>query len=185
MTTQPLSPDLTKARLAIRQGQVIAYPTEAVYGLGCDPFQAEAVERVAALKKRQLTQGMIVLISSWEQLFLLIAPLADRYLDDVRSTWPGPVTWIFPPSAHIPTFVSGQHGSIAIRMTAHPIAKALCEQGPLISTSANLHGQPPARSLAELHRQFPQGIDVVVSGELGGATQPSAIYDVLTGKRLR
>ncbi len=177
--------DLQLARQAIAEGQVLAYPTEAVYGLGCDPFQTEAVARVLALKHRQPAQGLIVLISDWAQLFPLIAPIADEVLDRVRQTWPGPVTWLFPKSQQVPQDVCGKHPSIAIRMSAHPIARALCQDSPIISTSANIHGLPPARSLAELSAQFPQGLDGVVAGELGQASKPSAIYDVLTGNQLR
>lgn len=182
---QQLNDHLKEACIAIQQGQVIAYPTEAVYGLGCDPFNARAVHRVVELKQRSVTQGVIVLISSWEQLFTLIAPVSEQHLERVQQTWPGPVTWVFPKSSAVPAWVCGDHPSIAIRMTAHPIARALCEEGPLISTSANIHGRPPARSVSELQAQFPQGIDLIVSGELGGASQPSTIYDVLTGHRLR
>lgn len=182
---QQLKDHLKEARLAIQQGQVIAYPTEAVYGLGCDPFNALAVHRVIELKQRSVTQGVIVLISTWEQLFTLIAPVSEEHLERVQQTWPGPVTWIFPKSSKVPVWVCGDHPSIAIRMTAHPIARALCGEGPLISTSANIHGQPPARSVMQLTSQFPQGIDMIVPGELGGASKPSAIYDVLTAQRLR
>lgn len=170
---------------ALRLGQVLAYPTEAVYGLGCDPFNQQAVERILTLKGRDVSKGLIVLIAEWPQLFALIGDLPLTMLDCVTETWPGPTTWIFPKSANIPSWLCGDHDSIAIRMTAHPVARQLCQWGPIVSTSANPQGQEPARSLEVLEHLFPEGLDGVVVGELGKESQPSAIYDVLTGKRLR
>lgn len=177
--------NLDDARHYLRQGLVIAYPTEAVYGLGCDPFNESAVLRILALKRRSMNQGLIVLISDWPQLFPLIGNVADESMERVRASWPGATTWVFPKSTSIPSWLSGHHASVAIRMTSHPIAAQLCRDEPLVSTSANIHGQEPARNLIELQLQFPDGIDGIVSGDLGQASQPSAIYDVLTGVRLR
>ncbi|MDP3705046.1 MAG: L-threonylcarbamoyladenylate synthase [Legionellaceae bacterium] len=177
--------DLDDARQYVRQGLVIAYPTEAVYGLGCDPFNESAVLRIMALKQRSINQGLIVLIADWSQLYSLVGPVTDESMERVRASWPGATTWVFPKSTQIPSWLSGQHPSVAIRMTSHPIAAQLCNDGPLVSTSANIHGQEPARNVIQLQLQFPDGIDGVVSGDLGQASQPSAIYDVLTGVRLR
>ena len=169
----------------LQQGKVIAYPTEAVYGLGCDPFNEAAVESLLSLKKRNTHKGLIVLIAHWQQLTPLIAPISESQLAAVKASWPGPVTWIFPKSNAIPALVCGDHTTIAIRMSAHSIARQLCLHNPVVSTSANLSGHPPARHVSELALQFPIGLEGVVSGELGGASQPSAIYEVLTGQRLR
>ncbi|MDP3562685.1 MAG: L-threonylcarbamoyladenylate synthase [Legionellaceae bacterium] len=177
--------NLDKARESIYQGNILAYPTEAVYGLGCDPFNEQAVLRILSLKHRLVGQGLIVLISQWSQLFPLIGTVTDSAMETIRATWPGPTTWVFPKSTLVPTWVSGHHPSIAIRMTTHPVAAQLCQDGPLVSTSANIHGQEPARSLEELENQFPSGIDAVVLGSLGQAKKPSSIYDALTGEQLR
>ena len=173
------------ARQAVSAGQIIAYPTEAVYGLGCDPFQEKAVHGLLQLKHRDVAQGLILLIADWEQLYPLIDPVPEACMAKVKHTWPGHVTWVFPKSQMIPAWVSGQHEGIAIRMTAHPIARALCAAQPLISTSANQHGQSPVRSIEALHAMFPEGIDMFVAGALGQAEQPSAMYDVLSGRCLR
>ena len=169
----------------LQQGQVLAYPTEAVYGLGCDAFNHQAVEKILQLKRRLVSQGFIVLVHDWDQLSSLIGDVPKESLDKVRKTWPGPVTWIFPKSSKVPDFLSGKHNSIAIRMSAHPIANALCKHGPIVSTSANLSGQKPALDLTDLRLQFPHGIDAVVAGSLGSENQPTAVYDVLTDARLR
>lgn len=181
---KPIS-QVGEARELLKRGGVVAYPTEAVYGLGCDPFNQHAVEKIMALKSRSMSKGLILLIANWAQLTPLIAPVSDALLDAVRATWPGPVTWIFPKSRQIPDWLSGQHDGIAIRMTAHPIAHSLCVDGPVVSTSANISGDEPALDLQRLKEQFPQGIDGVLVGDLGGLSQPSAIYDVLSGTRLR
>ena len=177
--------DLNQALLAIQAGQVLAYPTEAVYGLGCDPFNQKAVERILTLKGRSPEQGLLVLIADWPQLFELIGTFPVARLAEIKETWPGPVTWVFPKSDCVPTWISGAHNTAAVRMTAHPVAQKLCQLGPIVSTSANPHGQASARSLTELERLFPKGLDGVVLGELGAEQQPSAIFDAATNQRLR
>jgi L-threonylcarbamoyladenylate synthase len=177
--------DTALARVHLKQGNILAYPTEAVFGLGCDPFNSSAVSRLLALKHRSAAKGLILLIADWSQLVPLIEPVSEALLTLVRATWPGPVTWIFPKSTLIPKEVSGAHSGIAIRMSAHPLVRALCADGPVISTSANVSGCQPALDLAGLLEQFPSGVDAVLLGDLGGFSQPSAIYDVLSGTRLR
>ena len=174
-----------EASALLKKGSVLAYPTEAVYGLGCDPFNQDAVEKIAILKHRSMSKGLILLIADWSQLTPLIGFVTDEQLKSVRATWPGPVTWIFPKSSLIPEWLSGQHDGIAIRMTAHPVARALCSEGPVVSTSANISGHEPVVDLANLQVQFPQGVDAVLAGDLGGLCQPSSIFDVRSGIRLR
>jgi L-threonylcarbamoyladenylate synthase len=115
----------------------------------------------------------------------LISVIPDSALDKVRATWPGPVTWVFPKAATVPEWLSGNYPSIAIRMTSHPIARELCVDRPLVSTSANISGLGPATDMAGVCAQFPKGVDALITGPLGGLNQPSAIYDVLSGERLR
>lgn len=174
-----------KARQLLKEGKIIAYPTEAIYGLGCDPFNQQAVEKLLALKQRSVAKGMILLISDWPQLTPLISRIPDSAVEQIQATWPGPVTWVFPKADSVPDWISGKHSSIAIRMTSHPIARELCAEGPLISTSANLSGALPAVDMAGVAMQFPEGIDAFIKGALGGLSQPSAIYDALSGNRLR
>lgn len=174
-----------EASSLLQAGNIIAYPTEAVYGLGCDPFNWHAVERLLALKHRSISKGLILLISNWQQLDALIEPVSKPLLDKVRATWPGAVTWIFPKAAQVPNWLSADEQTIAVRMSAHPIAKAISEDGPVVSTSANISGEPAVLDYASLTAQFPEGIDAFVEGDLGGLSQPSRIYDVRSGKRLR
>jgi L-threonylcarbamoyladenylate synthase len=176
---------IEEAQVILRQGGIIAYPTEAVYGLGCDVFNQAAVEAVRTLKGRADSKSMITLISDWSQLFSLIAPINDEQLERIRKTWPGFVTWVFPSAASLPPWLSSEQNTIAIRMTAHPIAAALSAHMPIISTSANLSGQPPSLNESQLKQQIPQGIDALVNGPLGFYTSPSPIFDIKTGQQLR
>lgn len=169
----------------LRQGKIIAHPTEAVYGLACDPFNHKAINKLLALKQRDASKGFIILISEWSQLHSLIQPLSDNLLAQVNATWPGPVTWIFPKSSLVPDWLSGDKPTVAIRLSAHPVAQGLSKQGPVISTSANISGNIPAYNVDELSAQFPVGVDGLMVGCLGKERVPSAIYDVLTGVRLR
>lgn len=177
--------DIQEAKIILRGGGVIAYPTEAVFGLGCDPFNQTAVKKLWALKSRGAEKGFILLISDWAQLYPLIDTITEAQITTVRSTWPGFTTWIFPASPTLPQWITGGKPTIAIRMTTHPIAKSLCTEFPIISTSANLSGQPPIRDVEMIKLQFPQGVDALIDGPLGEFSQPSAIIDVQTGLKLR
>lgn len=169
----------------IQQGGIVAYPTEAVYGLGCDPFNCAAVEALCELKGREIGKGLILIIDNWSQLFSLTAPITDEQLARVKATWPGFTTWIFPKALSLPSWITGDHDSIAIRMSQHPIARALATDNPIISTSANLSGYPPATTGEQVVEQFPNGIDAIVTGALGSELKPSPIYDILSGQQLR
>lgn len=179
--------NIKKAVAILKRGGIIAYPTEAVYGLGCDPFSERAVFRLLKLKHRSVGKGLILIASRWEQLENLVKPIAKKLLSKAQATWPGPVTWVFPATNIVPTWIRGAHDSVAVRVTNHHIAKALCEAycGPIISTSANLEGQPVTQSSKEVSKQFPRGIDFIVSGKVGDLKSPTMIRDVLTGKVLR
>lgn len=174
------------AKYLVQQGDIIAYPTEAVFGLGCDPFNQAAVRQLLSLKNREPGKGLILLIAHWAQLSALIAPVPEKKLVAVKKSWPGFVTWIFPKNNALPDWLTGNHASIAIRMSAHQTARQLCHNHPIVSTSANISGYPPARTHQDLMAQFPEGgIKAVAEGALGGADKPSAIFDVLTGRQLR
>ena len=177
--------DIQKAKEILQGGGVVAYPTEAVFGLGCDPFNQTAVEKTLVIKERDAQKGFIILIAEWSQLFPLISPITETQLAAVRATWPGFTTWVFPASPTLPGYVTRGKSTIAIRMTAHPIAKALCADFPITSTSANLSGHPPIRDGEALKLEFGQRVDAVIEGELGPFLSPSTIIDVTTGLKIR
>ncbi|MDJ0738719.1 MAG: Sua5/YciO/YrdC/YwlC family protein [Gammaproteobacteria bacterium] len=170
----------------LRDGAVVAYPTEAVFGLGCDPLNRDAVYRLLALKGRPVDKGLILIASSAVQLRPFVEPPTAEIRQRLDATWPGPVTWLLPARPETPRWLRGSHASIAVRVTAHPLAAALCDAfgGPLVSTSANTSGRPPARTSLQVRLRCP-GVDHIVSGATGGAARPSSIRDALSGKELR
>lgn len=180
---------LQAAADALRKGAVIAYPTEAVFGLGCDPHNRAAFARIFELKQRPATQGVLLIAADFAQIthYVDMAKVPPGVLAQVRASWPGPFTWVFPRSAEVPDWVVGAHAGIALRVTAHGPAAALCRAfgGALVSTSANPHGQPPARDLATLDAYFGDALDGVIDAPLGGAASPTTIRDALTGAIIR
>ncbi|MBV1914630.1 MAG: threonylcarbamoyl-AMP synthase [Pseudomonadales bacterium] len=171
----------------LKQGAVIAYPTEAVWGLGCDPFDEKAVSRVLTLKSRSVDKGLILIAGSIEQFAFLLDDLASDLLAKLHSSWPGPTTWLIPHRQRVPAWIHGDHKTVAVRVTAHAVAAQLCVEfgGPLVSTSANPQGLPAATTAAGLEAYFSTRLDGIVSGELGGAQQPSIIRDLLTDEIIR
>ena len=174
---------------ALRRGGVIAYPSEAVWGLGCDPRDEAATLRLLALKQREVEKGLILIAADEAQLapFIDMAALDTGQCDAVRATWPGPHTWIVPASPAAPRWITGAHAGIAVRVSAHQPVVELCRAygGALVSTSANLSGQPPAHHRAELDPKLLERIDGVCIGETGGLSSPTAIRDARTGEVLR
>ncbi len=182
------SPDeIDQAVAQLKQGHVIAYPTEGVFGLGCDPDNIDAVSRILQVKHRAIDKGFILIGASWEQIEPLVNYVQPDLLAPVFETWPGPVTWVFPASPQVPHWITGNHHSVAVRVTAHPIAKALCEKfgGPIISTSCNRSGDPPARDIRTIMLTLRDTVDCVMDGQLGGRMKPTEIRDVLTGEIIR
>jgi len=173
----------------LRQGGVIAYPTEGVWGLGCDPHNEVAVLRLLALKQRHVAKGCILIASDEAQLaaFIETSPLSQAQLAQVRASWPGPNTWIVPASANAPRWITGAHTGIAVRVTAHPLVRALCDTfgGALVSTSANIASEPSPCSRAELDPRILAGVDAISEGETLGRQQPSTIRDARSGSTLR
>ncbi len=170
----------------IRRGAVLAYPTEAVWGLGCDPFNATAVARLLALKERPEHKGLILVAADIEQFAGLLDGLSTEQLQQLADSWPGPTTWLVPHHNRVPEWVHGAHDSVAIRVSAHPLVAQLCElTGPLVSTSANPSGRLPAKSRLRIEQYFHGQLDAVLNGELGQSSKPSTIRDLRTGKVLR
>jgi len=181
------SNQINEAVQILQQGGVIAYPTEAVYGLGCDPAHLQAVQKLLELKQREPDKGLILIAAEFEQLSPFLAEIEDSLKEQVLATWPGPVTWLWPAKTEVSSWLRGEHATIAIRVTAHPLAAELCRifGGALVSTSANVSGKPPARNAAQVRAQFKNQLDFVLEGEVGGLAKPSQIRDVLSGRVLR
>lgn len=181
------SHQINKAVRILQQGGVIAYPTEAVYGLGCDPDNQLAVERLLAIKQRSWEKGLILIAADFHQLHPYLAEIDVALKANALATWPGPVTWLWPAKPTVTNLLRGTHATIAVRVTAHPLAAALCREfgGPLVSTSANLSGKPPTRTAEEVRSQFGDTLDYILEGKTGGLSSPSQIRDVLSGQIIR
>ena len=170
----------------VREGGVIAYPTEAVWGLGCDPWNEMAVDRLLALKDRPVHKGLILVADNIRQFDFLLDDLPERWVDRLASTWPGPNTWLVPHQGLLPEWISGQHDTVALRVSEHPLVRDLCAlTGPLVSTSANPAGRPSARSRLRVEQYFHQLLDGVLGGALGGRRNPSLIRDLRSGDVVR
>jgi L-threonylcarbamoyladenylate synthase len=180
------SPLLRRAVRVLRQGGVIAYPTEAVYGLGCDPSSRQAVERILTIKGRPVKVGFILIGASLAQFTGWIA-LRPGERERLRSPAVKPVTWVVTAGPKARRWLTGGRRSIAVRVTAHPVAAALCRafSGPLVSTSANRHGRPPARSALASRRSLGRELDLVLPGPTGGLRKPTEIRDARTGAVIR
>ncbi len=171
----------------IRAGQIIAYPTEAVFGLGCDPGNESAVRKLLSLKGRREATGFVLIASEFSQLQPWVADTEALLLERAMQTWPWPVTWLFPRARDVPDFIAGEHDTVAVRITAHGPSRALCEAfgAALISSSANHASARPARSAGEVEDYFGHYLGGILAGPLGGAERPSEIRDLVSGEVLR
>ncbi len=164
----------------------MAYPTEGVWGLGCDPFNPSAVHRLLDIKQRSEDQGLVLIAGGIDVLLPLIRPPVTTAMLEAFNQWPAAITFVFPASDEVPKWVRGKHDGIALRISAHPLACRLCQQWgrPLVSTSANLSGQPAALDEATVRRVFGDKIDTLVPGSVLTPGKPSEIR-TLDGKILR
>ncbi len=178
-----------KALKALQQGEVIAYPTEGVFGVGCDPDNNSAIQKLLDLKQRPKEKGLILIAASYEQLLPYIdeSQLTKQQIETVHQSWPGPVTWVMPCSDIVSDWVSGQFDSIAVRVTDHPLVQKMCNAfgKPLTSTSANLTGEPSCMTTSEVEQQLGDKLVAILEGETGGRDKPSEIRDAKTLKVLR
>ena len=174
----------------LHQGGVIAYPTEAVYGLGCDPKNLSAVKKILDLKQRKKEKGLILVASNIEQFKNYILPLEKNIEKKLLHSWcekNAAVTWLVPAKETISVYLKGQFDSLAIRVSHHPTVKEICDKfgGAIVSTSANISTHEAARTAQEVKQTFDDKIDFIVEGETGTNAQPSKICDALTDKVFR
>jgi len=177
---------IKQAVASLNHGGVIAYPTEAVYGLGCDPWDQDAVLRLLAIKQRPWQKGLIIIAADFNQLQDFIEPVSADILQHLNATWPGPTTWLLPVRSEVPLYLTGEHDTIAVRVTAHKQTAELCRAfgGAIVSTSANRAGMPPVKQANQVRRQLPE-VDYILSGQCQGSDRPSEIRHALTGEKLR
>ncbi len=207
LPSQPVTTDsVAQATSWLQKGQLLAYPTESVWGIGCDPFNQTAVQQLLAIKQRPQAKGMIVVTDNAARITTLLECLSAKQRKAVLDSWyrvnqRQAYTWLLPIpeslAAPIPSWITGAHNSIAVRVIAHPLIQQLCAQmvsvtnpyGFIISTSCNPSNQPPARSLVEAQRYF-LNRDCAeqvhyLKGETLGYRLPSQICNALTGQVIR
>jgi L-threonylcarbamoyladenylate synthase len=180
----------TNTSLAVHQLHlqgVIAYPTEAVWGLGCDPYSYSAVAKILSLKSRPEHKGVILIACDWQQFSPFTEGLTATQLDQLQQPISKPITWLIPHNGVAPDWIVGDHDTLAIRVTSHPLAASLCRSfgGPIVSTSANPQGLPEATSSLKVRSYFGRRLDAIASGTIGSATAPSEIRHLLNGKIIR
>lgn len=186
-----MNSQLTDAVAALKKGGVIAYPTEAVFGLGCDPQNPAALQQLLAIKQRPAEKGLILVAADEHQLdgFVDFSALPAERLREVRASWPGPNTWLIPVGPKAIPLLSGQFATLAVRISAHPVVRDLCEAfgGPITSTSANLTGQPPLCAADEFDAQpeLKGQLAALVAGKVDRNARPSVIRDALSGRVIR
>jgi L-threonylcarbamoyladenylate synthase len=181
------SAELTDIANLLRQGKIIACPTEGVFGLSCDPFNEKAIQQLLVLKKRVVEKGLILMTHDWHSIESYLAPLDSVVWEKLNTATNTPTTWILPVRSDFPTWLSGEHATVAARLVAHPTARAICAAfgGPLVSTSANVAGHPPCFTWQEVEAQFGSHLAYIVRGETLGLNKPSQIIEAMTGMVLR
>jgi L-threonylcarbamoyladenylate synthase len=188
-SVDPHQPDehaLLAAAEAVLRGGIIAFPTDTLYALGCSLFDVSAVELIARLKRRDPKHAVISLIADRQQVYGLctdISGVAERL---IAKYWPGPLSLIFKAGTIVPRDVRGQGGTLALRMPKDDLCQALIARigGPVVASSANLTGQPPAESAAEVVRVFGNQVDLVLDGGRRAGGVASTLVDV-SGPRPR
>lgn len=180
------SDTFSHAVAALRRGGIVAYPTEAVWGLGCDPDDDAALARLIELKQRDPAKGLILIAGSVSQLAPWLEGLDATQRTRLAASQMVPTTWLIPDNGRARPLLRGEHATLAVRVSDHPLVQALCNAfgGPLVSTSANRAGEPPAMSADDIRAAFGEAV-TLVDGALGGYARPSTIRDLASGEVLR
>jgi L-threonylcarbamoyladenylate synthase len=178
--------EINQAVKVLQDGGIIAYPTEGVFGLGCDPFNKTAVLRLLKIKRRSVGKGLILIASSWNQVKDLVKIDLCKSCA-IRPSSSNPVTWVFPATKKVPSWVSGKFASVALRVTLHPTANKLCQKfgSAIISTSANIADESPIKNARQIAKQFSGAVDFIISGRVGKLKKPTEIRDGITNKLIR
>jgi L-threonylcarbamoyladenylate synthase len=180
---------MTTALETFQQGGILAYPTEAVFGLGCDPDNDDAIRNLLAIKSRPIEKGLILLAGNYTQLLPYIddSKISDETRLTILSRWPNGITQVVKKNANVSPLLCGKFNTIAVRITNQPDVVALCNatNKPIVSTSANLSGQEPAKTWQDVEVTLAEKIDFIIKGNTLGFTKPSTIIDALSGETIR
>ena len=179
--------DIKKAAKIIRRGGIVGYPTEGVFGIGCDPQNDEALQRLIDLKRRDANKGLIIIAANRSQLEPFISMVKESIEKRLNASWPGPVTWILESSKNASPLLTGNRSTVATRVTSHATASKLCiaADHAIVSTSANLSGQSSCKDAASVADCFGDRIDYLLDLPVGDLDKPTPIFDGDTGRQLR
>ena len=168
----------------LRQGGIVAFPTETYYGLAVDPDCASAVTKLFEVKKRQEHKPLLLLIEKLEWLDSVAQKVPVVYLPLIKKYWPGPLTLIFQAKTTISQKITGNTGTVGVRISPHPIAQELVRRmgKPITATSANISGLAPARTAIEVSEMLGDCVDYIFDGGQTEAGLCSTIVDVKYGK---
>lgn len=168
----------------LRQGGIVAFPTETCYGLAVDPFSCSAVASLFRVKKRHAEKPLLLLIDSQERLPAIVTAIPPEYIPLMDQYWPGPLTLVFPARKEISRQVTGNTGTVGVRISPHPLALELVRKmaQPLTATSANISGFPPARSAAEVLAMFHDRLDYILDGGETAAGLCSTVLGLRDGR---
>lgn len=171
----------------LKQGKLIVYPTESMFGIGCDPNNLSAVKRILEIKHRSPSMGLILIASDICHLEPWVDFTQVPDMQPLLSSWPGHETWLVPAQKHVSNLLTGRHDTLAVRVSAHPTVSQLCDtfKGAITSTSANKNGQTEAKSLFSARQIFNDDIDCYVPGEMTSIGGASRIRNALTGQVIR
>lgn len=177
---------LHKVKAHIKRGEVIAYPTESCYGLGCNPYDYKAINKIFKLKKRSKAKGFIVVAGGFKQLAGVIKPLTANELSIAKRYWPGLYSLILKTKPNVPPNLTGKFKTVAIRVSAQKNIQQLCNwlNSSLVSTSANRAKQLSIKTYRECVKRFGKST-LVLPGLIGFAKKPSTIIDIATNKIIR
>lgn len=181
---QPSAHDVEKAVSVLESGGMIGFPTETYYGLGVDPFNDQALWRLFLLKKRESNKPILVLVRDLEMLSRIVADIPEQYKTLMKKFWPGPLTLIFTASPKLPPLLTGESGTVGVRISSHPSVDKIFEKWPhpLTATSANLSGTSPAKNVIEIKSCFPSELDYILDGGDSPAGLCSSIVGLENGR---
>jgi L-threonylcarbamoyladenylate synthase len=171
--------EIKKGVKILQKGGVIAFPTDTVYGLGADAFNPTAVARIYEIKNRPKYQQFPLLIADVKQLTTLAEPIPEIAWFLARRFWPGGLTLVLSKKDSVPAYLASRP-TIAVRIPNHPVCQALIKHlgNPLIGTSANISGQPPALTAEEVEQQLGGKIDLIINGGQCPGGKESTIVDI-------
>ena len=179
--SQSTAESINKAGLVLQRGGIIAFPTETYYGLGVDPFNTTAVESLFRLKQRERHKPILVLVSDLDMLMQLVTTIPEQYQVLMKRYWPGPLTLIFPAKKEVSSLLTGESGTVGIRISSNPIVQQIFKKWPkpFTATSANISKQAPAKSSSDVLAYFGDKIDCLIDG--GDA--PAGLCSTIVGLR--